>query len=98
MRRFPLLWNASREKWQHKLLSGILLAIVIASTFLPAGCRSLDSFDSQYNKIVSDYRFSLVSFHFNALAGEIGKVFGGGLNVSAKDADSVVEYFAAIMG
>ncbi len=60
----------------------LLAAIVLTLFSLVAGCSPDHDFDTQLREITGPYRFNLVSWEFNALIREVGKLFGPGPEIA----------------
>ena len=71
------------------------LSLLLIPVLLLTGCGASDTFQSNLDKIVAPYSFSISRWEISALSQEVDELFSD-LNVSADDAQIVVRYFAVM--
>ena len=74
---------------KFKLLSFLLLAVCL----LAGGCGSSASFNSQLNKMVSPYRFSILDWEVKSLSQEVDESLAGKNTAKPDQSPVVVDYF-----
>ena len=72
---------------------GLLLAVLLPLFSSATGCAPRQDFDSRLQAIADPFRFHLLRWELNALAGTLRKPFGGGGQASENATPAITTYF-----